>query len=104
MTERATPKTKAPRGGKRPGSGRRKGVPNKATAEVKDICRQHALGIIKELVRLATEADTAAARIAACKEILDRAYGKAPQAIVGAPDNPVHLAAQIELVIVDPKN
>jgi hypothetical protein len=104
MTERATPKTKAPRGGKRLGSGRRKGVPNKATAEVKDICRQHALRVITELVRLATEADTSAARIAACKEVLDRAYGKAPQAIVGDSDNPTRLAGQIELIVVDPKN
>lgn len=84
--------------------GRVKGTPNKVTAEVKDICRQHAPKIIQELVRLATKADTAAARIAASKEILDRAYGKAPQTIAGDTENPLQLKTRLEVVIIDPKS
>lgn len=94
----------AGKGGKRSGAGRKKGVPNKATAEIKDICRQHAPRIIGELVRLATEADTAAARIAASKEVLDRAYGKPAQTIAGDAENPLQLRTRIELVVVDPKS
>lgn len=41
--------------------------------------------MIDELVRLATNAESEAARVAACKEVLDRAYGKAPQALTVDP-------------------
>ncbi|WP_457797619.1 hypothetical protein [Methylocystis sp. S23] len=38
---------------------------------------------INELARLAREAESDAAKIAAIKELLDRGYGKAPQPIDG---------------------
>jgi hypothetical protein len=38
---------------------------------------------IKELASLATHAESEAARVAACREILDRPYGKAMQPIQG---------------------
>jgi hypothetical protein len=60
------------------GSGRKLGVPNKATSNVKKIARKHAPEVMAELARLATHAESESARIAAGKEILDRAYGKAP--------------------------
>lgn len=59
--------------------GRKPGALNKATATVKEICRQYAPAVIVEMARLAKEAESETARIAAGKEILDRAYGKAPQ-------------------------
>lgn len=62
-------------------SGRRKGVPNKATAEVKELAAVHAPAVITELARLALGADSEAARVAAGKELLDRAYGKATQPV-----------------------
>jgi hypothetical protein len=34
---------------------------------------------------------------------LDRAWGKPSQAIVGDPENPLQLAAAVEIIIVDPK-
>lgn len=67
------------RGGKREGAGRKIGVPNKATAEVKDLCRGYAPAVIAELARLALNAISEQARVAASKELLDRAYGKAVQ-------------------------
>lgn len=63
--------------------GRPKGALNKATAEVKEAAREHAPAALKELARLMKKAQSEAARVAAAKEILDRAYGKAPQAHTG---------------------
>ena len=39
-------------GGKRPGAGRKKGVPNKATAEIKVLARQYGPEAIGKLVKL----------------------------------------------------
>ena len=66
-----------PRGSK-PGErrgGRQKGTPNKARAEVKVLAQKYAPAAIEELGRLSTEAESEIARVAAGKEILDRAYG-----------------------------
>ena len=74
-----------PRGSK-PGErrgGRAKGTPNKATVEVKELARQYAPAVLKEMARLATQAESESARVAAGNAILDRAYGKASQAITG---------------------
>lgn len=58
--------------------GRKPGVPNKATADVKQLASVHGPAVIKELARLALHADSEAARVAAGRELLDRAYGKSP--------------------------
>lgn len=77
------------RGGARPGAGRKAGAPNKVTAEAKEIARKYGPGAIEALAEIAglvedkTAADSDAAKIAALKELLDRAYGKAPQSITG---------------------
>lgn len=63
------------------GKGRPKGARNKATADVKAIASQYSEAAIKELARLATKAESEAARVSAIKEILDRAYGKPAQAV-----------------------
>jgi len=77
---------------KTPGSGRKKGTPNKATVEVKELARLHGPAAIKEAVRIMQKSDSDQARLAAAREILDRAYGKPQQAIVGADDGaPVQL-------------
>ena len=57
------------------------------------VASHHAPAIVKELVRLATKAKNEATRVAAGKELLDQAFGKAPHALVGDPKNP--LAAQL---------
>ncbi len=76
-------------GGKREGAGRKKGIPNKATAEIKELAQQYAPAAVKELGRLMIEAESEAARVSAIKEILDRAYGKAPQALTGEDGGPI---------------
>lgn len=66
---------------KPPGSGRKAGTPNKATADVKALARVHGPDAIATLVDImqAIEQPTPA-RVAAARELLDRGYGKAPQA------------------------
>lgn len=61
--------------------GRQKGTPNKATAEIKALAREHAEKAMTELARLATGAESEAARVAAIKELFDRGFGKAAQAV-----------------------
>lgn len=64
-------------------AGRPKGALNKTTAEVKTLAQKHGPDAIKTLATLAKSADSDAAKIAACKELLDRAYGKAAQPVGG---------------------
>jgi hypothetical protein len=62
-----------------PGAGGRQGSPNKNTAEFKALATKDVPYVLKELVRLALHAVNEATRVAACKELLDRAIGKAVQ-------------------------
>jgi hypothetical protein len=68
--------------------GSRKGKPNKATADIKALAREYAPVAMKELARLAAEAESEAARVAAIKELFDRGFGKATQPISGDADMP----------------
>lgn len=68
--------------------GRPKGAQNKATAEIKKLAQAHADTAIAELARLATKAESEAARVAAIRELLDRGYGKATQPVSGDDDGP----------------
>ncbi len=61
--------------------GRQKGTPNKATADIKALAQEHAPKVMAELARLATEAESEAARVSAIKELLDRGYGKPKQTL-----------------------
>src|SRR6187455_2351500 len=61
--------------------GRKPGTPNKMTAEVRELARYHGSDAIQELARIALHSKTDQARVAAIKELLDRGYGKSPQAI-----------------------
>lgn len=75
----------------------RKGVPNphgfqkgrsgnpggrpKVVAEIRELARRHTPTAFRRLIIEIDEGDTSTARIAAAKEILDRAWGKAVQAV-----------------------
>ncbi len=84
-------------------NGRKPGTPNKLTAEIKALAGKHTAAAIKELARLAQHAETEAARVAACKELLDRAVGKAVQAHGGADDAPP-IVHEIKVTVVDPNH
>lgn len=85
--------------GKRYG-GRQKGTPNKVGREVRELAQKHGPKIIQGLVDMANDEGTPhAARVAASKEVLDRAYGKAAQPVTGeGGEGPV--AASIEVTFV----
>ena len=71
-----------PKGSPKTG-GRKKGTPNIMTRELKEICRHEAPALVKELIRLATGAESEAVRVAAIKEMFDRGFGRATQPIEG---------------------
>jgi hypothetical protein len=81
-----------PGGGSKPGErrgGRKKGTPNKATAEVKDIASQWGPAAIRRAAEMAglvkgkPAAASEQAQAHCLNIILDRAYGKAMQPITG---------------------
>jgi hypothetical protein len=59
--------------------GRAKGTPDKVSAEIRATAAAYGPKVIAELVRLVSHAKNEATRVAACKELLDRAIGKAVQ-------------------------
>jgi hypothetical protein len=68
-------------GGIRPGAGRPSGSKNKVTPEIRAMAMKHCPAALDTIVHLATNAETEATRLAAAKELLDRAYGKPRQSI-----------------------
>ena len=61
--------------------GRVAGTPNKATADVRALASEHGPAVLAELARLALRGKSEQARVAAARELLDRAYGRPAQAI-----------------------
>lgn len=93
---------KSSRGGKREGAGRKKGIPNKATAELKDLARQYTSEALEALVKILRESESDQAKVSAAREVLDRGYGKATTMIGGDPTAPLSVVTRIELVGVMP--
>ena len=70
--------TDAKRGGKREGSGRKKGSTNKSTASLKELASQYTEKAIQAFVDVIDDPDSpAAAKVQAAERLLDRGYGKA---------------------------
>ncbi|MDR3448169.1 MAG: hypothetical protein P4M15_00190 [Alphaproteobacteria bacterium] len=64
--------------GKKTG-GRVAGTPNKATAQIKTLAGAYSAEAVDILISVARNADSDAAKVAACRELLDRGHGKASQ-------------------------
>jgi hypothetical protein len=84
--------------------GRKKGTPNKSTAEIRALAQVHGPAAIKKLAHLMENAESESTQQQAAKDLLERGYGKPPQDInVGSdPDKPI--VHKIECVIVDAKD
>ena len=82
----------APKGHKAyPGSGRPKGMPNKAVADIKAACQLHGEAVVHRLVQLSQSLDGQVA-IGACKVLLAYGYGKPSETIrlSDTNDKPLH--------------
>ena len=77
--------------------GRRKGTPNRATAEVRDAARKYTTRALKRLVGL-MECGDPRTEVAACREILDRGHGRPTQPAPAGGDGPP-LAAVVNVII-----
>lgn len=101
ITKVVAPSNRGAAPGERRG-GRQAGTPNKATAEVKTLARAYGADIIDLLWLLARTAENEGAQIAACKELLERGYGKTTMLIGGDPDAAAIQVDQIRRIIVHP--
>lgn len=75
--------------GSKPGErrgGRKAGVPNKMTADIKALARDFTAAAMKELGRIALNAESDQARVAAIKELFDRGWGRSTTIISGDDD------------------
>ncbi len=70
--------------------GRRRGTPNKTTAEIKAAFQKHGTELVMALLAL-TRSDDERVRLGAIQACLDRGWGKPAQALQlqGDPDSPV---------------
>lgn len=69
--------------------GRRKGSPNRVTADIKKLAQTYGPDAIDTLAEIMNSKDAPeAARVSAIKELLERGFGKVPQAMGGSDDLP----------------
>lgn len=61
--------------------GRQKGVLNKATADVKLAAQVYTAEAVEVLATIMRDSDSDAAKVAAVRELLDRAHGKPRQSV-----------------------
>ncbi len=82
--KKGTPKT----------GGRKAGTPNKVTHDIKVLAQGYGPDAIKRLYHLALNAETETVQVSACRELLDRGYGRAIAQIqhTGANDGPIQVA------------
>jgi hypothetical protein len=70
--------------------GKPKDAQNKLPQRIREMCQKVAPQAVNELERLINDPNPSV-RASACKEILDRAIGKAAQPVVGADEGPVQV-------------
>jgi hypothetical protein len=77
----------------------------KTLIAIHSLARSHTRTAVNVLVGIMRSKDaTPAARVSAANAILDRGWGKAPQAIENGGDGALELIHRIERVIVHPEN
>ncbi|MHB8284105.1 MAG: hypothetical protein ACYDD1_05465 [Caulobacteraceae bacterium] len=90
--------------GQNPGPGRPKGSPNKATADVRALAQEYTEIAIQNLCSIAVTSSSDQARVAAIRELLDRAHGKPGQALdVHHSGAVAALNAMVDLTDKDPQ-
>ena len=78
---------------------------SKTVTEIRSLARSHTKTAINVLVGVMRSKDaTAAARVSAANAILDRGWGRAPQALANGDEGALELVHRIERIIVHPEN
>jgi hypothetical protein len=94
------------RGGARPGAGRKRGTPDKATPEQKEgleeRARTHTDIALLTLVEIATTGTSEPARVTAANSLLDRGYGKPRQAVEHSGEGGGPLLVTVTHRVIDP--
>ena len=79
---------KSKRGGRRQGSGRKPGTPNKLTFLLKEAAAEHGNEILNTLMYIIRDSETPAnVTVSACRELLDRGFGRPAVSIEVQPLN-----------------
>lgn len=86
--------------GKKTG-GRIKGTPNRATVEVKVAAQVYTQEAVETLAKIMRDSASDQAKVAAVKELLDRAHGK-PKQSVDVDANVKAAVAAVEWRVIDP--
>lgn len=94
-----------PSGGYRPGAGRKPGVPNKASGAIKELAQVYGPAAIARLAQLSgltsdPPAESEQTQLGAMRELLDRGYGKAAQAITGADGGAIRAVIEVVTGVV----
>jgi hypothetical protein len=77
----------------------------RSLTEIRSLARSHTRSALNVLLAVMRSKDaTAAAKVSAANAVLDRGWGKAPQAITNGDDGALELIHRIERVIVYPEN
>ena len=92
------------------GKGRPAGVPNKLTLDLKEALRPHIQDTVRELIRLSKSAENETVRLKAGEIVLERFYGRVPQALVGADGGAIKIEhtrskveAEVDLLLHPPE-
>jgi len=85
-------------GGKRDGSGRPVGARTKANAELRALAKEYTPEALATLVQVMRTSESDAARVTAANSVLDRGYGKPPQALEHTGDITLSIANSIALI------
>lgn len=93
-----------PKGGAREGAGRKRGIPNKVTADIRALAGKYGPAAIKRIAELAGimpkergKAESQQVQFLALKELVDRGYGKARQEVTGEGGGPLQHHHKVDL-------
>jgi hypothetical protein len=87
--------------------GRVAGTPNKVTADIKALAQSYGAEAIEKLVSIMRNSESDMAKLSACRELIDRGYGKASQPVTlsDPAGNPITILLQhIEGSALTPKD
>ncbi len=79
--------------------GRKKGTPNKVTADIKALAQKHGAEAIEGLLELARSAESEQTRHAAWNSLLDRGYGRSAQVVKGDGDGTLPISVIHRVII-----